>query len=328
MSNWKEGKMEIVPGAYVYVTNGGYGMNTPGIIVGDHCGLAIDTAPGVALTAEFAKEVRKEIHGKPIRYLTYTHTHPDHVFGAAAYPDAVVVGPRAVQDSFNERKITPGAHEWPVDVTGGEARDLDVLFDGKTLTIDLGNRTAELICFGNCHHDCDTVVYIPDCKVLYCGDLFYNYVWPDGAKSNVPNWLKALEEIKQMDVEYYVPGHGPVANRAEFLKFCECLQLLYDETVKGFKAGKHPWEISRTMNQGDFASWDQTHRRINVCDLIYRVLQGKDTVHHFCEWDINAEVDRVRHSVNDFGPHHRIMTEIKPEMDPETWVEADHRVEE
>lgn len=318
---------ELSPGVFTYISPNRYALNNPGAIAGNRHTLIVDSMACVADTMFFAEGVRKAVAPRPISFFVYTHAHPDHTLGSNVYDGAVFIAAKALQASFDRFKIIPGEADWPVDVRGVGVRDCSILFDER-LTLDLGDRRVELIHFGNCHHDSDTVVYVPDCKVMFCGDLLFNKAWPEGAKCNLSNWIAAIDQMLGMDVETYVPGHGPVAGKEDLKKFQDCLRYIYDTTAAGFRAGMHPREIARTMSLGEFSGWHLPTRRINIVDIVYRTLQGMDPMTSFCQWDINAELDSARAAMGDTGRRHRVITKPDPAMDPDTWNNEEHRVKE
>src|SRR5262249_12698146 len=94
----------------------------------------------------------------------------------------------------------------------------DDVYDGE-LTIDLGGRAAELREFGLAHTRGDQIVFLPEQRVLFTGDLvetrfFPIFPWfpPDDVDVNGSKWIDVLRRLEALKPEVVVPGHGEVAD--------------------------------------------------------------------------------------------------------------------
>jgi cyclase len=84
----------------------------------------------------------------------------------------------------------------------------DVAFN-DSLTIRLGNREVAILFLGRGNTSGDTVIFVPDSKVVITGDLI---VWPTPYSygSFLSEWLQTLAKVKALGATTIVPGHGPV----------------------------------------------------------------------------------------------------------------------
>jgi glyoxylase-like metal-dependent hydrolase (beta-lactamase superfamily II) len=87
------------------------------------------------------------------------------------------------------------------------------------LSIVDGGREVQLLYLGAGHTDGDIVLYLPQEKVVFLGDLFFNDAIPNVEDANVLEWMKTLDEALKLDAKTYVPGHGQVGSRPEVEKF-------------------------------------------------------------------------------------------------------------
>ncbi len=87
-------------------------------------------------------------------------------------------------------------------------------FDSK-MVIDLGDQKVELIYFGATHTNGDTLVYLPDKKVLFAGDVLFTNFHPFIAEGDLVSWGNVLDRILAMDVDKIIPGHGPVSTKQD-----------------------------------------------------------------------------------------------------------------
>lgn len=77
--------------------------------------------------------------------------------------------------------------------------------------ITLGGVTFSLISFGTAHTPGDIVVWMPQQKILFAGDIVFTErmaaILPIG---NVGGWIKAFDSAMALGAKIIVPGHGKV----------------------------------------------------------------------------------------------------------------------
>jgi cyclase len=178
-----------------------------------------------------AVEMRKtaESHGT-LRYLINTEHHVDHIFGnyyfkggptvvhhQGVYDNFMVVGPELDPFAYAKEAL-------PTDDPDGEAifpdRDVyysdpnkgQIVFTGD-LTLRVGDHTFELLHTPG-HTPGQIAVYCPEERAVFTGDTIFSECQTWLMTSNVDEWLVALERIGELDVDYVVPGHGPVTTKA------------------------------------------------------------------------------------------------------------------
>lgn len=285
----------IDDGVMAYVSQGGFCMNNPGFVAGTKYMMGIDTMAGIALTS-MALEGAKERLNKPLRFLLYTHGHGDHVHGSAVYGNAIRIGTQQVWESLSEKAaFISDAYKAmnPVEMTGVRFMPPEIIVE-DTLELNLGNQPVIIRHMGHCHTLSDTIAFVPKAKAVFCGDIFYNFELPDGNVGCFENWISALEEISALDAENFVPGHGPVADRAEFEAYVRLMKTIYDKAVTAKEHGIHQRDCAREMDLDEFENWSLPHRLFSVVDTIYRGLEGRNT--EPADWDIRAEMERVKAS--------------------------------
>jgi glyoxylase-like metal-dependent hydrolase (beta-lactamase superfamily II) len=104
-----------------------------------------------------------------------------------------------------------------------------------SLNIMDGGREVRLLCLGDGHTDGDIVMVLPEAKIAFLGDLFFNGALPNVEDACVLDWMKTLKEVLKLDVRTYVPGHGPVGTKSDvelFLNYFEELKGLVGPAVK------------------------------------------------------------------------------------------------
>jgi cyclase len=187
-------------------------------------------------TRAIAMRAEAESHG-PIRYLVNTEHHVDHIFGNYWFKGAgTVVNHQGLYERFMVvyPELDPFAYAYE-SVPGETARgtDLDspealsvwpdrdeyyrdpnkgkIVFTGD-LTLHVGDHTFHCLHTPG-HTPGQLAVHVPEERVVFTGDTIFSGCQTWLMTSDVPQWLGALERIGTLDVDWIVPGHGPVVGK-------------------------------------------------------------------------------------------------------------------
>jgi cyclase len=143
--------------------------------------------------------------------------------------------------------------------------------------LQVGNKAVQLIEVGPAHTLGDTLVYIPEDRVVFTGDILFIGGHPIMWAGPTSNWLRACDRILAMDVETIVPGHGPITDKKGVEQVKGYLQYIYDEVRKRYEAGMPVEEAARDIPLDRYASWSDGERIIVNVATIYRELSGDQT---------------------------------------------------
>ena len=213
-----------------------------GIIGGTDAVLVVDTGigPGNARTVlDFAADYA---NGRRL-YLTSTHFHPEHAFGAQVFAGhATYLINRAQADDLATKG--PGYLEMfrglgePVarQLAGVELVEPDVVYD-DAYDLDLGRRVVRLSPTGRAHSKGDQVITVPDAGVLFTGDLvetgqFAIFPWfpPHDTDVSGIRWISVLDRLAATNPSMVVPGHGDIGGPRLLTEVGDYLKLLREET--------------------------------------------------------------------------------------------------
>ncbi|HEX9969506.1 MAG TPA: alkyl sulfatase dimerization domain-containing protein [Acidimicrobiales bacterium] len=211
----------------------------------------------------------------PLHTAVYSHGHIDHVFGVPVFEEEAaangwraphVVAHEALPHRFDRYILTAGYNEivnqrqfgmpnlrWP-----REYRYPDETYRDSH-HLDVGGTGFEL------HHargetDDHTWTWVPERKVLCCGDLF---IWaspnagnPQKVQRYPKEWAVALRQMAGLGAELLLPGHGlPIAGaeriRTALTETAALLEHLHDETLAMMNAGARLDEIVHTVRAPD-----------------------------------------------------------------------------
>lgn len=226
------------------------GSNAAAVLFEDFI-VAVDTG----MRPPAARLFRQALEGtyrRPVKFVCVTHYHADHTFGLGAFKDCVVVASADIVDALERspdwtpegqqrfREEDPEAGVWLDEV---ELVWPSLLFDGR-IDITSRGRRLELHTSGG-HTRCSSWGYLPTEKVLLAGDLIFAEQVPfsgDGT-ADPETWIATLRSWLAMDVEWVIPGHGPVVRRKEIARQLDFLETLRANTLATVNQGGQPADI-------------------------------------------------------------------------------------
>lgn len=266
--------VEVADGVHAYVQpDGGWCLNNAGLVVGDGGeSLLVDTAA----TELRARLLRIEVlrrSGAPPRTLVNTHFHGDHTFGNSHFPEALIVA----HERTRTEMAAAGLHLtglWP-DVRWGDLElTLPHLTYRDSLTLHIGGVRADLVHLGPAHTTNDTVVWLPERRVLFTGDLVMSGVTPFCLMGSVSGSLRAMRRLRAFGAETVVPGHGPVGG-PELIDHDEAYFRWLDERARhGVAAGLTPLQLAREGGPGPFGELLDSERLVPNLHRAYAEVRG------------------------------------------------------
>ena len=235
---------------------------------GGNITVAVGTDGIIMVDGQFAplsdkiKAAIKAISPLPVKYLINTHYHGDHTGGNENFAkDGVTI---VAHDNIRVR-LAAGTIQ---GLTGNRVapRPAEALpkqtYFGGSMVVDTGGRKAQLTHISNAHTDGDTWIYFADANVLATGDTFNNlkrYQNIDFANGgDVRGMIRALDTYIKASNETtkIVPGHGPLATKADLATFREMLVTSHDRIKKLFDEGKSEAEVLAAKPLADLdATW-------------------------------------------------------------------------
>ena len=231
--------------AYAYTAEGD--PNT-GIVIGDDAVLVADTQATPVMAQDVIRRIR-DVSDNPIKYVVLTHYHAVRVLGATGYrPQQIIASQdtydliveRGEQDRKSEIERFPRLFRAVESVPGLTWPTLT--FKGE-MTLWLGKLEVKLLQLGRGHTKGDTVVWLPQQKILFSGDLVEYEATPYAGDAYFEDWPATLDAIAALQPEKLVPGRGaalttPEQVQAGLAGTRAFVSELYATVKEGARAGK------------------------------------------------------------------------------------------
>ncbi len=198
--------------AYAYTAEGD--PNT-GIIIGDDSVLVADTQATPAMAQDVVRRIR-EVTDKPIKYVVLTHYHAVRVLGASGYEPQEIISSQDTYDLIVERGEQDKASE--IGRFPRLFQDVESIPSGLTwptmvfnqkMTLWMGKLEVQLLQLGRGHTKGDTVVWLPQDRVLLSGDLVEFDATPYAGDAYFKDWPQTLKNVAALKPTALVPGRGP-----------------------------------------------------------------------------------------------------------------------
>ncbi|MFB4309299.1 MBL fold metallo-hydrolase [Actinomadura sp. GTD37] len=269
---------EVSDGIFAYVQpDGTWWINNTGFLAGTRGVVSVDACSTERRTRAYLASIRS-VTDRPVRTLVNTHHHGDHTFGNYLFAGATVVG---------HEKTREGAIAWgepfdepfwtKVDWGGIEVEAPFLTYtDGVTLWVD--DLRCEVRHVGTpAHTTNDSIVWIPERRVLFCGDLLFNGGTPFLMQGSVAGAVKVLEEvIAPLGAETIVPGHGPVCGPELIDRVAGYARFVQATAAEARAAGLTPLEAAREADLGPYAELTDAERIVGNLHRAYAELDGRE----------------------------------------------------
>lgn len=227
----------------LYWARGGAGSND-GIIIGKDAVILVDTKTTPDSEKEVLAEVAK-LTPKMINTVIITHSDGDHVNGLAALPAGLTIiaqenCKKEMEASANSRNPAP------------QDRLPTKTYD-KTDKLTIDGVKIQLYHWAPAHTSGDTIVYLPDDKVVFGGDLLVTNRPDTGIhmekNGSAAGWIENAKGMLKLDADTYLTGHGDMMTKADVQKKLDLIQGKYDKIKAMVAEGKSLDEIKTSFGE-------------------------------------------------------------------------------
>jgi len=252
----------------VYWVKGGSGANT-GIVIGRQEVLVIDAK----MTAESARAVQAEIRkltSAPVKTVVLTHSDGDHVNGLSGYAKGTRIVAHAntrkdMEAAFADPKMSSLVPYLPNETVEGHRN------------LDIGGVQVSLLHFGPAHTRGDLVVYLPQKRIAFLGDLVFIGRDPlihrhKGGSSL--GLVRTLKEILALDADTFVAGHAAPLKKADIQGLLSSIEEKQAKVKALIQQGRSLKEVETALGAAP-APAGKAQRRPGFVEILYQDLGGK-----------------------------------------------------
>ena len=159
----------------LYTTNNLIVITTDGVLVADGQRDAETTKKMIDGIAALTRQ--------PIKVVVIGSEHGDHTGGNASFPSTV---------TFIKSPLPKG----------------------KQTTLKMGGTEIQVLDRGRAHTGTDLEVYLPKEKILFASEAYSNHIFPNMRAAVPAEWIQTVKNIRQIDANTIIPGHGVHRGRA------------------------------------------------------------------------------------------------------------------
>jgi cyclase len=263
-------------GQGLYVFSGDGGDVTA--IVDDGSTLLIDS--GLASRISELSEAIFKTTMRPVTRLVITHWHFDHTGGNTYLGSS---GVTIIAQENVKRQLSSIQNVPFIGLRDGHypSQALPGVTYSSSMTLQQGSEKLTLENYGPAHTDGDTVIHIAPENVAVVGDIFSNHFYPIidlASGGSIDGMIHSVDRIlAQTDAQTkIVPGHGPVATRADLQDYRDMLVQVRQRVKDLITAGKTMDEVVTAAPTKDFdAKWGSGYVNSEVfTKMIFSSLSG------------------------------------------------------
>ncbi|MEX3743921.1 MULTISPECIES: MBL fold metallo-hydrolase [Lysinibacillus] len=252
---------QISKGIYAAIAKEGGGAvaNAGFVDLGDKV-IVFDTF-NTQQASEDLRLIAEKITNQTVTLVVNSHWHGDHIRGNQSFKDTIIISSEITYSKI--RDIHPSRFsKQKNDIQGlkdyiqslkeklHQANDPTIQYQINSLnelkeslptlklvlpnqkfnneiTIQGTKRSAKLFTLGGGHSYCDAMLYIPDEKVIFMGDLLFVNCHPTFFEESDPvKWSNILKKVERLEIDVAVPGHGPTGTTEDISKIINYISKL------------------------------------------------------------------------------------------------------
>lgn len=287
--------VEVADGVWIVKDHRVWLVPNVAIVVGRDAALVFETGLGPENGARVL-ELARRLAGKRRLYLSVSHFHPEHGYGAQVFErQATIVYNRRQQEELIEK----GAHYLELfrstqsPAAKDALRDTRIVlphqvYDGPSTHIDLGGRMVELHNQGTAHTRGDQILFLPKERILFSGDLieermFPIFPWfpPNDIDVDADRWRAALRGFERFAPRLLIPGHGDPGPVAIALDLAKQMDNIERHVADAIQSGIPSHELHTRLKPlilAENANWEHPELidwQLNYFVDRYRAVEGR-----------------------------------------------------
>jgi cyclase len=229
-----------------------------------------------------AMGILKKLTAQPVRFVIHTEPHDDHTNGDFVFsPPALVVAHAGATESMRKGNTVERnqklAGEYPGmgEAMKGYRQVLPHIEFQQKMTLNLGERTLELIYLKNVHSEADTAIWLPKERVLWAAAAVGVKRYPNIRPFlTIPDILASIKLMRALNPEVVIAGHGAPGTTRIFDEMERYYALLLERVGKMAREGRTLDQIKAELKMPEFDDWAGKDRFPNNVDAAWRAVKG------------------------------------------------------
>ena len=189
------------------------------------------------LKAEIARRFKK-----PIRYVIYSHSHPDHVYGGEVFkgPGVTFISHAMTRDALARSKAKTHLPE--------------LVFEDE-MTLHLDGHVIEMRYHGQNNGYGSISMLFPGPKVLYVVDWIVvdRLPYKDFMGYDLQGVIRSTREALELDFDTFVGGHANIGTKQDVRRYLSYMESLYEQVLDGILQGKTLEQIKKDVDLTAFS---------------------------------------------------------------------------
>ena len=266
---------KIKDGIYTFApdqttTTCNFAVTEAGVVMIDSCNSPLDSRRMAAAI--------KKVTDKPIMFLIDTETHSDHTGNHFIFsPSATVINAEGagagMRKEYNPKRAETLAAQAPEmrEALKGEKMIPPHIEYKDRMTINLGERTFELIYLKNVHSFADTAIWMPKERVLFASSAANVRTFINLRPTVVlPDVIASYKLMKSLNPEVVIAGHGQPTTTIIFDEYEGFYNLLMKRVGEMAAQGKSLDEIKKELKMPEYTDWQGQDRLAVNIDAAYK----------------------------------------------------------
>ena len=270
-----QGFHKIKDGIYTFApdqttTTCSFVVTQEGVVVIDSCNNPLQSRNLLAA-------IRK-VTDMPVLFLINTETHGDHSGNNFVFsPPAMIINAEgagaAMKKAYNPKRAAQQAAQSAemAEAVKGEKLMVPHIEYNEKMTLNVGERSFDLIYLKNVHSEADTAVWMPKERVLFAASAAVvrglQNLRPAVVISDV---LASYKLMKALNPEIVVTGHGPPTTTKVFDEYEGFFTLLVKRVGEMAAKGSSLEQIKKELKLPEYADWAGQDRLGLYIDAAYR----------------------------------------------------------
>ncbi len=231
---------------------------------GGNIGVSVGASGAFLVDDQFAPLSQKilaavrALTDQPVRFVVNTHWHGDHTGGNEnlAAAGVVVVAHENVRVRMSSEQFIAALNSRSPPAP---PRALPIVTFGAGVTFHLNGDDIHVVHVGPAHTDGDAIIHFSRANVLHMGDLFFNGRYPLvdlSSGGSFEGLIAALTTALRYanDSTRIIPGHGPLAGRADLVRYRDMLATIRDRVAALIRQGRSREQVIAARVT---AEWDE-----------------------------------------------------------------------